>query len=41
MEKFDSKDLRTQFINQFSGSLFVSESDEVDPKSIWEKEVED
>ncbi|TFG12235.1 MAG: hypothetical protein EU531_10700 [Promethearchaeota archaeon] len=41
MEKSDSKDLRTQFINQFSGSISVSEPDEIDPKSIWEKEVED
>jgi len=41
MEKSDSKDLRAQFINQFSGSLSVSKPDEIDPKSIWEKEVED
>ena len=41
MEKYDSEDLRTQFINQFSGSISVLEPDEIDPKSIWEKEVED
>jgi hypothetical protein len=41
MEKSDSEDLRTQFINQFSGSISVSEPDEIDPKSIWENEVED
>lgn len=41
MEKTDSEDLRTQFINQFSGSLSVSKPDEIDPKSIWKKEVED
>ncbi|MHA1104968.1 MAG: hypothetical protein ACTSPN_04510 [Promethearchaeota archaeon] len=41
MEKSDSKDLRAQFINQFSGSLSVSKPDEIHPKSIWEKEVED
>ena len=41
MEKSDSKDLRAQFINQFSGSLSVSKPDEIHPKSIWEKELED
>jgi len=41
MEKSDSKDLRAQFINQFSGSLSVSKPDEIHSKSIWEKELED
>ena len=41
MEKSDSKDLRAQFINQFSGSLSVSKPDEIHLKSIWEKELED
>ena len=41
MEKTDSEDLRTQFINQFSGSLSVSKPNEIEPKSIWEKEAED
>ena len=41
MEKSDSKDLRAQFINQFSGSLSVSKPDEIHPKSIWEKDLED
>lgn len=39
--KTDSKDLRNQFINTFSGSITVPNPDEVNPKSIWEKDIED
>jgi len=37
----DSKDLRSQFIDNFSGSLSVSDPDEINPKIIWEKKIED
>ncbi|MBD3230528.1 MAG: hypothetical protein GF329_20280 [Candidatus Lokiarchaeota archaeon] len=37
----DSKDLRSQFIEDFSGSISVSDPDEINPKIIWEKEIED
>ncbi len=40
-DKNDSKDLRNQFIHLFSGSISVSNPDEISPKSIWEKDVED
>jgi len=40
-DKSDSKDLRAKFINQFSGSLIVSNPDEIDSKSIWEKHIEE
>ena len=41
MDKQDSKDLRKQFINHFSGSISVTHPDDINPKSIWEKEIED
>ncbi len=41
LEKTDSEDLRSRFVDRFSGSIYVSNPDEVNPKSIWEKEVED
>ncbi|MHA1149584.1 MAG: hypothetical protein ACTSR8_15220 [Promethearchaeota archaeon] len=41
MDKLDSKDLRKQFINHFSGSLSISDPDDITPKSIWEKQLED
>ena len=41
LDKTDSQDIRRQFINQFSGSITVEDPDEINPKSIWEKEVED
>ncbi len=39
--KTDIKDLRNQFIHLFSGSLSVSNTDDINPKSIWEKHLED
>ena len=41
MEQSDSKNLRMQFINKYSGSISVSNPDEIQPKSIWEKDLED
>jgi hypothetical protein len=41
MEQSDSKNLRMQFINKYSGSISVSNPDEIPPKSIWEKELEE
>ncbi len=41
MDKSDSKDLRDQFINHFSGSITVSNPDDINPKSIWEKQLKD
>jgi hypothetical protein len=41
MEQSDSKDLRMEFINKFSGSISVSNPDETEPKLIWEKDLED
>jgi hypothetical protein len=41
MGQSDSKDLRMQFINKYSGSISVSNPDEIQPKSIWEKDLED
>ena len=41
MDKSDSENLRSQFIDHFSGSISVKNPDEVNPKSIWEKDVED
>lgn len=40
-DKTDTKDLRNQFIHLFSGSLSVSNPDAINPKSIWEKHLED
>lgn len=37
----NSKDLRSQFINHFSGSINVSKPNDVNPKSIWEEKLED
>ncbi|TXT53261.1 MAG: hypothetical protein BAJALOKI2v1_1090008 [Promethearchaeota archaeon] len=36
-----SKDLRTQFINRFSGSISVSKPNDVNPKNIWEEKLEE
>lgn len=36
----DNLDLRKSFISKFSGQL-ITESDEIDPKSIWLNSVED
>jgi len=41
IDKMNTKDLRNQFIQLFSGSLTVSNPDDIIPKSIWEKRVED
>ena len=41
IEQLDSRDLRMQFINKYSGSISVANPDEIHPKSIWEKELED
>jgi hypothetical protein len=41
MDKSDSVDLRSQFIDRFSGSISVKNPDEVSPKSIWQTDVED
>ena len=40
-DKIDSQDSRTRFIEKFSGSITVPNPDDVNPKSIWEREVED
>ena len=37
----DSKDLRTQFIDDFSGTISVSDPDDINPKSIWDNKIED
>ena len=41
IDKPDSKDLRSQFINHFSGVISVSNPDDINPKSIWTKKIED
>ncbi len=41
LDKTDSQAIRRKFINKFSGSITVSDPDEINPKSIWEKDVED
>jgi len=41
VDKSDSKDLRCQFINHFSGIISVSNPDDINSKSIWEKKLED
>ena len=40
-ENSDTEDLRNRFINHFSGSLSVSNPDEINPKTIWEKQLDD
>ncbi|MBD3339354.1 MAG: hypothetical protein GF353_09610 [Candidatus Lokiarchaeota archaeon] len=40
-DESNSKDLREEFINKFSGIISVSNPDDINPKSIWEKKVED
>ena len=40
-DRTDTKDLRNQFIHIFSGSLSVSNPDDINPKSIWEKHLGD
>ena len=40
-DRTDTIDLRNQFIHIFSGSLSVSNPDDINPKSIWEKHLGD
>ncbi|MHA1490323.1 MAG: hypothetical protein ACTSRI_11800 [Promethearchaeota archaeon] len=40
-DRTDTKDLRNKFIHIFSGSLSVSNPDDINPKSIWEKHLVD
>jgi hypothetical protein len=37
----DSKELRSQFIDHFSGSITVSKPNDVNPEAIWEEKLED
>jgi hypothetical protein len=37
----DSKNLRIQFIDNFSGSISASNPNEIKSKIIWEKKIED
>ena len=36
----NSKDLRSQFISRFSGSISVSDPNNVNPKTIWKEKLE-
>ncbi|MHA1745305.1 MAG: hypothetical protein ACTSWW_04860 [Promethearchaeota archaeon] len=37
----EDTDLRERFINTFSAALSLSDTEEITPKSIWEKPLED
>ena len=41
LEGIDNKELRKKFIDTFSASLSISDSEISNPKSIWVKEIRD
>ncbi|MHA1620157.1 MAG: hypothetical protein ACTSVZ_12840 [Promethearchaeota archaeon] len=41
LKQEDDTGLRERFINTFSAALSLSDTEEITPKSIWEKPLED